>query len=99
MLATDDAAINRRANLLWGDVDRETQRYGLATPGGVISSTGVGGLSIHGGLGWLRRTYGYSVDNILSAEIVTADGIRLDFRNIKTPIICLCSGGSIRSKA
>ncbi|MGD9712393.1 MAG: FAD-binding oxidoreductase [Thermomicrobiales bacterium] len=58
----------------WGDVDRETQLFGLATPGGVISSTGIGGLSLHGGWGWLRRKYGYCVDNIVSAEVVTADG-------------------------
>jgi FAD/FMN-containing dehydrogenase len=58
----------------WGDVDREAQLHGLATPGGVISSTGVGGLSLHGGWGWLRRKYGYCVDNILSVDIVTADG-------------------------
>jgi FAD/FMN-containing dehydrogenase len=58
----------------WGDVDRETQLYGLATPGGVISTTGVAGLTLHGGWGWLRRKYGYSVDNLLAVDIVTADG-------------------------
>ena len=58
----------------WADVDRETQLYGLATPGGVVSSTGVGGLTLHGGWGWLRRKYGYCVDNLLAVEIVTADG-------------------------
>ena len=58
----------------WGDVDRETQLFALATPGGVISSTGVGGLTLHGGWGWLRRRYGYCVDNLLAVEIVTADG-------------------------
>jgi FAD/FMN-containing dehydrogenase len=58
----------------WGDVDRETQLFGLATPGGVISSTGVGGLTLHGGWGWLRRKYGYCVDNLLSVDIVGADG-------------------------
>jgi FAD/FMN-containing dehydrogenase len=58
----------------WGDVDRETQLFGLATPGGVVSTTGVGGLTLHGGWGWLRRKYGYCVDNLLAVEIVTADG-------------------------
>jgi FAD/FMN-containing dehydrogenase len=58
----------------WGDVDRETQLVGLATPGGVVSTTGVGGLTLHGGWGWLRRKYGYCVDNLLAVEIVTADG-------------------------
>jgi FAD/FMN-containing dehydrogenase len=58
----------------WADVDRETQLFGLATPGGVVSSTGVGGLTLHGGWGWLRRKYGYSVDNLLAVDLVTADG-------------------------
>jgi FAD/FMN-containing dehydrogenase len=58
----------------WGDVDRETQLHGLAVPGGVVSTTGVGGLTLHGGMGHLRRKHGLSIDNIISAEIVTADG-------------------------
>jgi len=58
----------------WADVDAETTAYGLATPGGLISTTGVGGLALSGGIGWLRGTSGLCVDNILSADIVTADG-------------------------
>jgi len=58
----------------WGDIDRETQMFGLAAPGGVISTTGIGGLTLQGGLGWLRRKYGASVDSVKSVEIVTADG-------------------------
>lgn len=58
----------------WGDVDRETQVFGLATPGGVVSTTGVAGLTLHGGFGHLRRPYGLSLDNLLSVDIVTADG-------------------------
>jgi len=58
----------------WGDFDREAQVHGLATPGGVVSATGVGGLTLAGGLGWLRGKYGLSIDNILSVDIVTADG-------------------------
>ena len=58
----------------WADVDRETQIYGLATPGGKVSTTGVGGLTLHGGFGWLRRKHGYSIDNLTEVEIVTADG-------------------------
>jgi FAD/FMN-containing dehydrogenase len=58
----------------WAELDRETQVFGLATPGGVVSTTGVSGLTLHGGLGHLRRPYGLSLDNLLSVDIVTADG-------------------------
>jgi FAD/FMN-containing dehydrogenase len=58
----------------WADADREAQLFGLAVPGGVVSTTGVAGLTLHGGYGHLRRTYGLSIDNLLSVEIVTADG-------------------------
>jgi FAD/FMN-containing dehydrogenase len=58
----------------WGDVDPATQEFGLATPGGNVSSTGVGGLTLGGGMGQLRRKYGLSIDSLLAVEIVTADG-------------------------
>jgi FAD/FMN-containing dehydrogenase len=58
----------------WGDVDRETQVFGLATTGGQVSTTGVAGLTLHGGLGMLHRKYGLAIDNLLAVEIVTADG-------------------------
>ena len=57
-----------------GDVDRETQLFGLAVPAGVVSTTGVAGLTLHGGVGHLRRKHGLSIDNLLSVDIVTADG-------------------------
>ena len=58
----------------WGDCDRETQLFGLAVPGGVVSTTGVAGLTLHGGVGHVRRKHGLSIDNLLSVDIVTADG-------------------------
>jgi FAD/FMN-containing dehydrogenase len=58
----------------WGDYNRETQLHGLASTGGVVSTTGVGGLTLGGGLGWLMGKYGMAVDSLRAVELVTATG-------------------------
>jgi FAD/FMN-containing dehydrogenase len=70
----DTRTVRVQGGATWGDCDRETQLFGLAVPGGVVSTTGVAGLTLHGGVGHLRRKHGLSIDSLLSVDIVTADG-------------------------
>src|SRR5262249_10596856 len=63
-----------QGGVLWREFDHETQAFGLATPGGTVSNTGIAGLTLGGGLGWLMGKHGLTVDNLLSADVVTADG-------------------------
>jgi FAD/FMN-containing dehydrogenase len=75
-IAVDPAARTARAQagVLWGEMDVATQEHGLATVGGIVTHTGIAGLTLGGGIGWLMRRCGATVDNLLGAEVVTADG-------------------------
>jgi hypothetical protein len=66
--------VRAQGGVLWKELNRETQVHGLATTGGVVGTTGIAGLTLGGGLGWLMPKYGLALDNLRSAEIVLADG-------------------------
>ena len=63
-----------QAGVLLGELDRETQQFGLAVPSGIVTHTGVAGLTLGGGIGWIMRKHGLSVDRLLSIDLVTAEG-------------------------
>ena len=66
--------VRAEGGVLWRELDRETQVFGLATTGGTVSNTGIAGLTLGGGLGWLMGKHGLTIDNLISADVVTADG-------------------------
>ena len=66
--------VRAQGGVLWKELNRETQLHGLATTGGVVGSTGIAGLTLGGGLGWLMPKYGLALDNLRAAEMVMADG-------------------------
>jgi FAD/FMN-containing dehydrogenase len=70
----DTRTVSAQGGVLWRELDHETQAYGLATTGGTVSNTGITGLTLGGGLGWLMGKHGLTVDNLISADVVTADG-------------------------
>ena len=69
-----DNTVRVQGGCTWGDVDHATHSFGLAVPGGVVSTTGIGGLTLGGGIGHLSRKWGLSIDNLLEADMVLADG-------------------------
>jgi len=83
------------AGCVWGDVDHATHPFGLAVPTGFISSTGVAGLTLGGGIGYLTRQYGLTIDNLVSADVVLADGstVTTDERNSPDLFWALRGGG------
>jgi UDP-N-acetylenolpyruvoylglucosamine reductase len=70
----DQKTVRAEGGCVWGDVDHATHPFGLAVPSGILSSTGVGGLTLGGGTGYLSRSYGLTIDNLLSVDMVLADG-------------------------
>jgi len=72
-----DRRARAEGGVRWGELDRATQEHGLAVTGGQVSHTGIAGLTLGGGMGWLMREHGLTVDNVLTAEVVSADGAQL----------------------
>src|SRR6478672_7231939 len=83
------------AGCTWGDVDHATVAFGMATPSGFLGSTGVAGLTLGGGIGYLSRRFGLTVDNLLSADVVLADGTFVTASQTSHPDLfwALCGGG------
>jgi FAD/FMN-containing dehydrogenase len=73
-VSPDRRTVRADAGCTWGDVDHATVAFGMATPSGFLSSTGVAGLTLGGGIGYLSRRFGLTADNLLAAEVVLADG-------------------------
>lgn len=71
---SENRTATAQPGVVFGEMDKATQPYGLAAPGGIVSETGIAGLTLGGGFGWLTRKHGFTCDNLISAEVVTADG-------------------------
>src|SRR5919201_1365116 len=74
-----------QAGVLLGELDRETQQFALAVPAGIVTHTGLAGLTLGGGIGWLMRKYGLTVDQLLSVDVVTAEGELLTASEERNP--------------
>src|SRR5438067_7509729 len=87
--------VRGQGGVLWKGLNRETHLHGLAVTGGALSSAGIAGLTLGGGLGWLMPKLGLAADNLLSVELVTADGSVLTVSADEHPDLCwaLCGGG------
>lgn len=70
----DARTVRVQAGVLLGELDRETQEFGLAVPSGIVTHTGVAGLTLGGGIGWVMRKHGLTIDQLLSVDVITADG-------------------------
>jgi FAD/FMN-containing dehydrogenase len=70
----DTATVRAQAGVLLGELDRETQAFGLAVPAGIVTHTGLAGLTLGGGIGWIMRKYGLTIDQLQSVDMITADG-------------------------
>jgi len=77
--------VRAQGGVTWREFNRETQSHGLASTGGVISTTGIAGLTLGGGLGWLMGQCGLAVDNLLSAEVVLPSGDVVEVRGASRP--------------
>ena len=78
-------AATAEPGLTWGEYNAHTHRHGLATPGGDVAAVGIAGLTLGGGLGWLMRKHGLTIDNLLAVDVVTADGRRLTASETEHP--------------
>jgi FAD/FMN-containing dehydrogenase len=97
--AADPAAgtVRVEMGMTWGHFDAATQQAGRATPGGIVSATGVAGLTLGGGFGWLSRRFGWACDNLVEATVVTADGTEVRAADSENPdLLWALRGGRVR---